>query len=555
MSLIQELGEVGPGFDNRGVVFTQPWVVDLVLDLSGYVPSANLVDAIAIEPAAGSGNFLAAMVKRLIESSKQYGKRLEDCVNSLVGYELDPRIADNARQAVLNVLHEHSVPPEQAEFLAQSWIRVRDFLLEPPNCGSADFVVGNPPYVRLEHLDVAVAEMYRRRFHTMVGRTNLYIPFFEAALKKLRPGGVCAFICADRWMLNQQGAQLRNMITSGYSVEASVEMHRADAFETRVSAYPAITVIRRASQGPAVVATINGRVEPPDVPKVVRTIRTVQKGCTPPAAPPGLQVSRTVDWHRSAEPWTRTSPEITSLLNRLEAQFEPLVSARTGTTVGIGLATGADDVFITTDSQIVESCRLLPLALTRDTATGKYIWSGHYLVNPWDDQGLVSLQDYPRLRLYYESHQAQLQDRYVARNDPARWYRTIDRVNRQVFSEPKLYIPDIRERCNPVLDAGLTYPHHNLYVLRSKCWDLEALGGLLLSSVVDLFIRLYSVKVRGGYLRFQSQYLKRIRVPQPTQIAGCDSEMFVEAFRTRDRELATQAALKVYGISRLPEIR
>lgn len=40
----------------------------------------------------------------------------------------------------------------------------------------------------------------------MKGRADIYVAFFEAAMWQLRPGGICAFICADRWMLNQYGS-------------------------------------------------------------------------------------------------------------------------------------------------------------------------------------------------------------------------------------------------------------------------------------------------------------------------------------------------------------
>jgi hypothetical protein len=75
-------------------------------------------------------------------------------------------------------------------------------------------------------------------------------------LRQLKAGGVCAFICADRWMLNQYGAELRRFITASFVVETVVEMHNAPAFADEVSAYPAIVVIRRAQQGPVVVASI-----------------------------------------------------------------------------------------------------------------------------------------------------------------------------------------------------------------------------------------------------------------------------------------------------------
>src|SRR5215204_2272674 len=124
--------------------------------------------------------------------------------------------------------------------------------------GGIDFVIGNPPYVRLESIDDVTAETFRERYQTMTHRADLYIGFFERALEMLAPGGICAFICADRWMLNQYGSRLRRLITSGgFSVEAVVEMHRADAFQEEVLAYPAITAIRRSEkQGKVLVARV-----------------------------------------------------------------------------------------------------------------------------------------------------------------------------------------------------------------------------------------------------------------------------------------------------------
>ena len=102
---------------------------------------------------------------------------------------------------------------------------------------------------------------------------------------------------------------------------------------------------------------------------------------------------------------------------------------------------------------------------------------------------------------------------------------------------------------NPVLDRGETYPHHNLYYLTSKIWDLEVLGGLLLSRVAQLFIEAYCVRMRGGTLRFQAQYLRRIRVPDSYALPEPVSDQLRQAFRARDRGAATAAAIEAYGIA------
>ena len=531
----------------RGAVFTKPWVVDLLLDLAGYLPDADLVDALAIEPAAGDGGFLVPMARRLVASCRKSGRPLGDCADSLVGYEIDDGSATAARAAVARGLMEIDVPDATAAKLAAGWVRSGDFLLDAFRLPKADFVIANPPYIRLEDVDDEMTRLYRDAYATMRGRADLYVAFIEASLRLLKPGGVCSFICADRWMLNQYGEGLRRLVTGGHGVEAVVEMHEADAFEDDVSAYPAVTVIRRSPQGRAVVASVGREAGGGNGSGVVSALKAAARGEEVPPVP-GMVVAAVEGWFTGGDPWPCGSPKRLALLRWLEERFEPLESEATGTRVGIGVATGRDGVFITRDAGLVETSRLLPLALASDTTSGRLQWSGHYLVDPWDDEGLVKLPDHPRLKAYLEKHRESLAKRHVAEKNPTAWYRTIDRVNRALVSLPKLYVPDIKDRLNPVLDSGATYPHHNLYVITSNGWDLEVLGGLLLSAVGQLFIESYGVRMRGGYLRFQAQYLRRIRVPNPNAIPKARADELIRAFRERDRELATRAACSIYGI-------
>jgi len=78
--------------------------------------------------------------------------------------------------------------------------------------------------------------------------------------------------------------------------------------------------------------------------------------------------------------------------------------------------------------------------------------------------------------------------------------------------------------------------------------DLEVLGGLLLSDFANLFVGAYCVKMRGGCYRFQAQYLRRIRVPDPTTVKATDRRLLAAAFRSRDPERATAVAAGLYGV-------
>ncbi len=262
---ILPLGFSGPSpvplIEQKGVVYTKPWVVELLLDLAGYTARANLVDALAVEPAAGDGAFLVRMAERLIASCANLGRPFSECESSLIAYEIDEASAAVARSAVVKALATAGVLKATAEKLASSWVQVGDYLFDSARLPRADFVIGNPPYIRLEDIPPETAGLYRKAYPTMRGRADVYVAFFEAGLRQLKDRGVCAYICADRWMLNQYGAELRRLVTEGFGVETVVEMHDANPFDDDVSAYPAITVIRRGPQGRAVVASADQNVE------------------------------------------------------------------------------------------------------------------------------------------------------------------------------------------------------------------------------------------------------------------------------------------------------
>lgn len=529
----------------KGVVYTKRWVVELILDLSSYCPGQDLAAALAIEPAAGNGAFLGPMIERLVESCRRFERPLDNCRHSLLAYEVDEQSASRARVLAKKVLIECGIDSALADDLAEGWIVAKDYLLEASN-RPVDFVIGNPPYVRLEDIPAETATVYRSMYPTMRRRADLYVAFFEAALRQLKPGGVCAFICADRWMRNQYGAELRQLITSAYGVNMLLSMHDVNAFDDEVDAYPAVTIIRRMKQGSAVVASAGPEAEHIQPRRLVAALQgEPEQSLSCPL--PGIKLARVRHWFQGTDPWPCHSPEQLALLRRLEDLYPPL---ETSAKVGIGVATGNDSVYITRDSTLVEPSRLLKLALAKDLSGGTLQWSGHYLVNPWCNDGLVDLNAYPKLKVYFESHAAALKKRHTAKKNAKGWYKTIDRVNHGLIGKHKLYIPDIKSTLEPVLDNGNTYPHHNLYFVQSDKWDLEVLGGLLMSAIGQFFVESYGVRIRGGYLRFQAQYLRRIRVPAPTTIAAHHADELRGAFRRRDRELATQVTLDLYGIDR-----
>lgn len=539
-----------PGAD-YGEVFTRRWVVDFILDLVGYVPQKDLGTQRLIEPSCGTGAFLVPVVERLIESSIAHGRDLRTLGPAVHAFDLLEANAQRSRKAVAQLLTAHGLDQDESETLAGAWVTTGDFLLHRHEPATADYVIGNPPYVRLENVSRRTMDAYREVCPTMRGRADVYVGFIDRGLDLLRPGATLSFICADRWMRNQYGAALRELITSDYAVDAVISMHEVDAFEDDVSAYPAIVVLRNQPQSTAVVADANGSFDR----SRAATLRSwIRSGERQSVADRSFEAARVDTWFDGRDLWPTGSPSQLALIADLETRFPPLQDERTGTRVGIGVATGCDDVFITADRSLVEEDRLLPLLRAPDTTTGSVEWSGRYLVNPWNHSGLVHLDDFPRLAAYLGRNSDRLRARHIAKQHPNAWYRTIDRVDHSLTTRPKLVLPDMKASAHPVLDEGDYYPHHNLYHVTSQAWDPEVLGGLLLSDLANLFVGAYCVRMRGGCYRFQAQYLRRIRVPEIGSVAAQDRRALARAFCTRDVEAATGVALRLYGVDELPRV-
>ncbi|RYG99577.1 MAG: SAM-dependent methyltransferase [Alphaproteobacteria bacterium] len=519
--------------------------MELILDASGYVSSDRLHDRLLIQPSVGDGAFLMASAERLIDSCQKHEIPLGECRSRIVAFEPEPEAAREARGILAARLEEMGVNAEEAGLLADSWVRDGDYLLESAEfIGQADFVVGHPPSSRLEDLENSA--YYRASYPTMVGRADIYVAFYEAALRHLKDEGVCGFICSDRWMFNQYGAALRRYVTASFAVDAVIQMHDAEAFETEVNAYPSITILRRGLQDAVVVASLELAAEGIGGSELAHALTEVRSSGTP-VLREGVRASRLDSWFAGEESWPLMAPERIALLKRLEREF-PTVEV-TGATVGIGVTTGADKVFVTKDPNLVEEERLLPIAMAADAKGSRFAWSGHYLVNPWNADGLVDLKKFPRLATFLDAHKDQLTGRHVGKKNPDSWYRTIDRVNDSLTRRSKLYLPDSTERIAPVLDVGLTYPHHNLYFITSNAWDLGVLGGILLSDVAQFFIEAYGIRTRGGALRFQAQYIRKIRVPHPGDVSKKQAAKLRAAFESRDVELANSVVDEMYRLS------
>ncbi|MDQ3510602.1 MAG: Eco57I restriction-modification methylase domain-containing protein [Pseudomonadota bacterium] len=532
----------------RGAIFTRPEVVEAILDLAGYRSDQPLHRKRLLEPSFGGGDFLMAAVDRLIQAYAREGGNpgtaLRDLGSAVCAVELHHDTFDQAARRLCDRLVGWGMSAEDAGVLCATWLVRDDFLLTPID-GCFDFVVGNPPYVRQERIPAALLGEYRRRFQTLYDRADLYVPFFERALDLLNEDGVLGYICANRWLKNRYGGPLRGKISNDFWLKFFINLEGVDAFHSEVTTYPAITVLQRVTRGSASMRPTRASGGNAATKHSLSLVAEALLGKVDDA---GLVEQIMLDAGGSAPLLLDDIPRL-ALLRRIEQAYPTLEQA--GCRVGIGVATGCDRVYIDAmDALPVEPERKLPLVMARDLVGGEIHWGGKAVLNPFDEAGrLVPLEAFPRFRRYLQSHREAVAGRNVAKRNAQGWYRTIDRIQPGLLETPKLLVPDIKGEGVFVIDRGEYYPHHNLYFITSDEWDLRALQTVLRSSVTLMIVATYCTRMAGGFLRFQAQYLRRIRLPHWRDVEEGTRSALIDVAASRTRHEIDKPVFEVFGLS------
>ncbi|MEX2226021.1 MAG: N-6 DNA methylase [Dehalococcoidia bacterium] len=108
-----------------------------------------------------------------------------------------------------------------------------------------DFVIGNPPYVRVQNLPSELKEYWEDKYQWVDGNFDLYMPFIERALTDwLKEEGKLGFICSNRFLVTNYAERLRTAVPAVAAVDLIVDLRDAQIFKGATN-YPAIFVMTR----------------------------------------------------------------------------------------------------------------------------------------------------------------------------------------------------------------------------------------------------------------------------------------------------------------------
>jgi len=405
--------------------------------------------------------------------------------------------------------------------------------------GGFDVVLGNPPYVKLQHFrrvyeetarylrdgrDPGGAPFYRS---TQTGNYDLYLPFIEKGLALLRPTGRMGYIAPNLWPTLEYGAALRTLMIEGRHLHRWIDFRSHQVFE-EATIYTSIQIFTAAPNAAVQVAFARDG----DLGKV--------DWRAPDAA---------IDYREFAAdgaPWLFAPSAIRDLMARLAQTCRRLDHPAVTSGIIVGIQTSADYIYhlekrangryLHTPPKVgkvqpppieveIEDAIMKPLVSGAEVKRFIVPATNTYLLFPYSVDGggariwtpLEMETLFPKAWAWLRRFEAALRARDSRKNDrDETWFGYIYPKSLDKQERPKLIVPRLVPSLRLAIDANGAYYCDNVDVggvVPAAVSDLSYIAGILGSPVNDMLFRWLSKPFRGDYLSANKQFIAPLPIP------------------------------------------
>ncbi len=221
----------------QGVVYTPDWIVCKILDEIGY-NSQEILGRTIIDPACGDGRFLSEIVRRVVSFSPK--EELQNNLACIYGWDIDAKAVEECKTN-LNKIVEFEWNIFVKDSIRQ-YEKAGLFAVEPPKF---DYIVGNPPYIRIQHLDESQRQYIQANYDfCRSGSTDIYIAFYELCLHLLSDKGICGFITPNTFIYTETARTMRKYFERNHNFIKVINFGDKQLFENATT-YSAITIFNK----------------------------------------------------------------------------------------------------------------------------------------------------------------------------------------------------------------------------------------------------------------------------------------------------------------------
>ena len=461
--------------------------------------------------------------------STQEKKRI--LVGNVFGVDIDPQAVETTKlslllkvlegetsesmNAQLTLLHERAlpdldrnircgnslvepgdVPPQMTLMGSEEAFRLNAFRWEDEfptimGGGGFDAIVGNPPYLKIEHIQESDRALFVNKYKTFQRRYDVYGLFIERSIQLLKDGGLFGMIVPSTMLNNLTFSALRKLLLERTSVTEIVNL--GGRVFSGVTNDTLILLFSKGARRVTKTAIYDVCVYGSGLASAELVGR---KDLVTSAAAPGFEFE------------LRVSDEVDQLVRRMMRGGRRLGDA---CSCFQGFVTGGNDAYIV-DKSTIESNSLEPdvckpavfgdcISRYEEPRCDSYVI---YLTRATD----LSLIPHVAHRL--EPYRAVLSQKREVRNKRQPWYALHwPRVQANFELPEKILVQAIRNlslkrRIVATLDSGQHYADHTLNVLHSKGSDYNLLFVLgVLNSKLTNFVfsrRHIDINIKGVYL-------------------------------------------------------
>ncbi|KAA6439247.1 N-6 DNA methylase [Dyadobacter flavalbus] len=221
-----------------GQVYTPFHIVDKILLDSGFY-NADLNSCKMLDPACGDGRFLVPLAAHILKTAPREG--VVEQLQNLEGWDIDPDAIESCRRNL-----DELIKPFELEV---NWnLHQRDALKQFNSRKRYEFIFGNPPYIRIQHLSEKQRKFIQNKYSfCSSGSTDAFLAFFQLAVRLLSKNGICGFITPNSYMTSETGKPLRSYFLESQQLIKITNYAAIPVFDN-ASTYTAITIFGKAPQ-------------------------------------------------------------------------------------------------------------------------------------------------------------------------------------------------------------------------------------------------------------------------------------------------------------------
>ncbi len=227
----------------NGAVYTPNYIKEYIVAESFKRLNRPYDDIVVGDIACGAGAFLYTVAQKIKEqTSKSFFEIFRD---NIFGLDISDYSIERTKILLTLLALSEGEDREIFEFnlevddaLGFDWFsKYRGF-------NGFDMIVGNPPYVRSKHLSSNSKLLMKNWEVTKSGNVDLYIPFFEIALKYLKPLGVLGYITVNTFKRSVNARKLREFFKENRYLISMIDFGNHQVFSKK-STYTALVFIEK----------------------------------------------------------------------------------------------------------------------------------------------------------------------------------------------------------------------------------------------------------------------------------------------------------------------